>query len=88
LRIRFDHVNGRLLPEDRVAGFTVCEAGRTRNLACGAKVSAQSPTTVEIRTYCPIPPNSAVWYGQGMAPFCNLVDAADMAAPVFGPWNL
>jgi hypothetical protein len=43
---------------------------------------------VEIRTYDPLPPQSEVWYGRGMAPFCNLVDASDMAAPAFGPWKV
>lgn len=88
LRVRYGGVNGRLLPEDCVAGFTVCEPGQTRNLACVARVSAQSPAGIEIRTYCPVPAAAELWYGKGLMPFCNLVDAADLAAPVFGPWRI
>ncbi|MBU4285962.1 MAG: sialate O-acetylesterase [Verrucomicrobia bacterium] len=88
LHIKYDGVNGRLLPEDRVSGFSIIETGKERNLICAAKVSDRLPATVEIRSYCPIPGNNVLWYGKGMTPFCNLVDSADMAAPVFGPWKI
>jgi sialate O-acetylesterase len=33
----------------------------------------------------PPPARSSLWYGYGLDPYCNLSDALDMAAPVFGP---
>jgi len=36
----------------------------------------------------PIPAGSTIRYGKGLTPFCNLIDSADLAAPVFGPWRI
>ncbi|WP_406698860.1 sialate O-acetylesterase [Singulisphaera sp. Ch08] len=32
-----------------------------------------------------IPEGAKLWYGYGLDPYCNLVDALDMAVPAFGP---
>ena len=36
----------------------------------------------------PLPPGAKLWYGWGSDPYCNLVDDANMAAPVFGPMEI
>ncbi|MHB9025482.1 MAG: sialate O-acetylesterase [Armatimonadota bacterium] len=86
LRVRYASVNSRLLPADRVAGFSILAPGEERNLVCSAVVAPDDLSTVLVRSYLPIPDGSVLWYGKGLMPFCNLVDAADLAAPVFGPW--
>ncbi len=84
LTVSYAGVNGRLGPDDRVAGFSLFAPDAQRDLVCCAQVIA--PTTVRVRSYCAIPDGSQLWYGHGLMPFCNLVDGEDMAAPVFGPW--
>ena len=86
--VRFANVNGRLLPADRVAGFSLIEPGKNRNLVCCARVDAANPTAVRLFTIAPPPAGSQLRYGQGLTCFCNLVDEQDCAAPVFGPWPL
>lgn len=84
LRIRYASVNGRLLPE-RVAGFSLFMPGEARNQVCSAIVPPDEPQTVLIRGLQAVASGSALWYGKGLTAFCNLVDEADMAAPMFGP---
>ena len=85
VRVRFASVNGRLLPHDRVAGFWVQEGQEDRNLVCAACVLDEAPDTVELILNRDMTPSTRLWYGKGMAPFCNLADEQDLAAPVFGP---
>ena len=88
LHIQYESVNGTLLPKDRVAGFAVQWPNSERNMVCVATVSPTRKDTVTLRCVRPIPVGSTIRYGKGLAAFCNLTDAADMAAPVFGPWTL
>ena len=86
LYVRYESVNGQLLPADRVAGFFVHWPGETRNRVCAALVTA--PDTVRVTCSKPIPAGSTIRYGYGVTCFCNLTDAEDLAAPVFGPWKI
>ncbi|MHB9131695.1 MAG: sialate O-acetylesterase [Armatimonadota bacterium] len=88
LIVQYASVNGRLLPEDHIAGFSIHAPGSDRNLVCNALVAPDDPSTVLIRAYLPIPPGSVLWYGKGLMPYCNLTDAEDLAGPVFGPWQI
>lgn len=88
VRIQFDSVNGQLLPKDHIAGFSVFSPGSTRDMVCSAYVSPENSSTVILRTIRPIKPESTVWYGKGLFPYCNLTDAVDLAAPTFGPWTI
>ena len=38
-----------------------------------------------LHLYGKLPENAVLRYGFGTDPYCNLVDDAGMAAPVFGP---
>lgn len=79
---------GGLLPERHVAGFAIRDAeGKDLPLIYEAMV-APSGTAVVLKLGGPVPPGASLWYGGGLNPFCNLVDSADMAAPVFGPVSL
>jgi sialate O-acetylesterase len=88
VRIHFDSVNGKLLPKDHIAGFSLFAPGSQRDMVCAAYVAPDCGSTVMLRTIRSIKPDSAVWYGKGLFPYCNLTDAADLAAPAFGPWKI
>ncbi|MCG3148148.1 MAG: hypothetical protein PCFJNLEI_01590 [Verrucomicrobiae bacterium] len=88
LHVRYSSVNGTLFPKDRVAGFVVQWSGEERNRVCTATVSSTRDATVTLICTHAVPAGSTVRYGKGLLPFCNLTDAADMAAPVFGPWTV
>jgi len=87
IRVTFDHVNKRLSPDQRVAGFTIRSADGSQivNNYLNASVIADSPNEVRIDSDLPIPAGAVLWYGYGWNPYCNLVDALDIAAPAFGP---
>jgi sialate O-acetylesterase len=69
-----------------IAGFSIRkEDGTEMPLIYDARVDPKSPDTVILKLIGPPPPQSFLWYGHGLDPYCNLVDALDMAAPVFGP---
>jgi sialate O-acetylesterase len=88
LCLPFASVNDRLLPEDHIGGFVVLAPGTTRNIVCNSRVAPDDPATVWIHTHMPAPAGSVLWYGKGLMPYCNLTDAKDLAAPVFGPWPI
>ena len=88
LHVRYASVNGTLLPKDRVAGFVVEWPNSSRNMVCAALVSPELKSTVIVTCIKPIPAGSTIRYGKGLTPFCNLTDAEDLAAPVFGPWTV
>jgi len=85
VHVRYASVNGTLLPKDRVAGFVVEWPGSPRNMVCAALAGS---TIVTVTCIKPIPAGSTIRYGKGLTPFCNLIDSADLAAPVFGPWRI
>ena len=87
LRARYESVNGRLRPAGRISGFFVQSDGRQVPMR-SQKVDPDRPDTVVIRFAEPVPPGSELWYGMGLNPAVNLVDDADMAAPVFGPMQI
>lgn len=45
----------------------------------------QARDTVVLKLAGPLPEKANLWYGYGVDPYCNLIDSADMAVPVFGP---
>lgn len=74
-----------LKPETHIAGFSIRDAaGAALPIIYEAKVG-RGRDTVVLKLAKPVPPGSSLWYGHGYDPYCNLVDAADMAVPVFGP---
>jgi sialate O-acetylesterase len=86
VRITFTSVNGGLRPLGRVAGFTIHGAdGAAQPLIFKARVDPGDVNTVVLSIGGKLPEGAVLRYGAGKDPFCNLRDAADMAAPVFGP---
>jgi sialate O-acetylesterase len=89
LKARFSGVNGSLKtpdPSGRAPGFAITngpdglsDPGQAFN------VQITGPSEVTIKLANDIKPKSQLWYGYGLAPFCQLVDSEDMPAPAFGP---
>lgn len=74
-----------LKPARHVTGFSIRRAdGRDIPLIFDAQVGP-SKDAVVLKLINKVPEGSSLWYGWGRDPSCNLVDALDMAVPVFGP---
>ncbi|MCS6830393.1 MAG: sialate O-acetylesterase [Armatimonadota bacterium] len=86
IRVRFADVNGRLTAAGRISGFSIRTAHHhPYRIIYKMEVDKASPTDVLLHLTEPCPKNAFLWYGFGIDPYCNLVDEADMAAPMFGP---
>jgi sialate O-acetylesterase len=74
-----------LEPDRHIAGFSIRRAdGKDVPLIFDARVGP-SRDAVVLKLVGEIPKGASLWYGWGRDPYCNLVDALDMAVPVFGP---
>src|SRR6185312_4823435 len=86
VKVVFTDVNGRLDSQGRISGFSIHNADGTLAPAIyKATVDPAEASVVLLYISRKLPPKATLWYGYGKDPYCNLVDAADMAAPVFGP---
>ena len=86
LRVRFTQVNGRMLPERHIAGFSVCDAeGRDLCSIYEVKTDPRRPDCLLLLLDATPPPGSQLWYGKGTNPYCNLTDSGGMGALTFGP---
>lgn len=86
IHVRFSQVNGRLAPTTSVTGFSLQDAkGKALPLIYNASVQALHPSVVVLKLQRKAPAGAKLWYGAGLDPICNLVDAEDMAALAFGP---
>ena len=94
LYVEFSDVNGQLRSAGRLSGFSIRDTDETEILAIfRAFVDPESPSRVVLELGRgipnePLPPGAKLWYGWGSDPYCNLVDEANMAAPVFGPMDI
>lgn len=93
LIVKFRGVNRRnegstvagLKPARHVGGFSIRKTdGKEIPLIFDAQVGP-SRDAVVLKLIGKVPEGASLWYGWGRAPYCNLVDALDMAVPVFGP---
>ena len=89
IRVRYEDVNGQLSPSRHIAGYSLRNSeGKQLPLIYDAQVDDADRGCVLLRLVGDVPPATQLWYGYGLDPYCNLVDAEDMAAPAFGPWPL
>ena len=84
LRVSFDHVQGTLQAHGRPAGFTLRDAGG-RELPLIYKITLDGPDALLKITDPAGLPGASLWYGCGLAPYCNVTDATGAAAPALGP---
>lgn len=86
LRVTFRDVNGSLRPATHLGGFSIRTAGGTKlPIVFEAKIDPDRPSSVLLKLTGDVPEGAFLWYGHGLDPYCNLHDAEEMAAPVFGP---
>ena len=84
LRVSFGNVQGTLQSQGRPSGFTLRDA-------VGAELPLIYKVTLDgsdalLKITDPASLTGAVlWYGWGLAPYCNLTDATGAAVPAFGP---
>ncbi len=86
VRVKYNSVNGALAAAGRLSGFTISEGPEGSDAPCifNQELDPKDPT-VAIVWFDNLPNNPQLWYGRGLNPYCNLVDQANMAAPVMGP---
>jgi sialate O-acetylesterase len=86
LRVTFDQVNGGLQSAGRASGFSVSSGPNQDNFPCilKAEIAADNPNVVVLWVQN-LPDDANLWYGRTLDPYCNIVDQANMAVPVFGP---
>jgi len=89
VRVKFSGVNGELRavdPGGRIPGFSADRAGRPDPAVIyKAKLGGPDTVVLSLNDWDGIQPGTALWYGYGYNPHCQLVDTADMAVPTFGP---
>lgn len=89
IRVRFTNVNGRLTAAGRISGFSIRTAQHhPYRIIYKMEVDKASPTDILLHLTEACPQNAFLWYGFGIDPYCNVVDEADMAVPVFGPVSI
>jgi sialate O-acetylesterase len=75
-----------LQPDRHIGGFSIRRAdGKEVPYIFDARVGPSRDAVVLKLIGDKIPEGSSLWYGWGRDPYCNLVDALDMAVPAFGP---
>jgi sialate O-acetylesterase len=82
-----NHVVG-LKPDRHIAGFSIRKEDGTEVPLIFEAGVGKARDTVILKLSGPIPEKAALWYGNGLDPYCNLTDGLDMAVPVFGPMTL
>ena len=76
-----------LKPARHIAGFSLRKKDGAEAPLIFDAVVGKARDTVVLKLNGPLPDKEKtfLWYGYGFDPYCNLVDALDMAVPVFGP---
>ncbi|MCX8065566.1 MAG: sialate O-acetylesterase [Candidatus Hydrogenedentes bacterium] len=86
VKVTFSNVNGRLLSEGRPAGFSISATPDGPSLPIIYKITfSEGEKNVVYLWITKMPEQAFLWYGRGFDPYCNIVDEAKMAIPVFGP---
>ncbi|MBN1348381.1 sialate O-acetylesterase [candidate division KSB1 bacterium] len=84
-RIQFTGINEHLKSDMRVGGFSIRDStGACLNLIFKAEITGDGQA-IDLFMRSQPAMDSYLWYGYGMNPYCNVVDARDMALPMFGP---
>lgn len=84
LRVSFANVLGGLQSQGRPAGFTLRDAAGAE-LPAIYKIALDGPDALLKLTDPALLPGASLWYGHGLAPYCNVTDATGAAVPAFGP---
>jgi len=86
VKVTFSGVNGKLKSDGRPSGFSISTAEDAPILPCIYKITfLENEPNAVILWITKMPEQAFLWYGRGFDPYCNIVDEANMAVPVFGP---
>ncbi len=86
LRVSFDNVRGGLRSQGRPAGFSLRSPdGTDLPLIYKTTLEGDSALLHLSNGDNPLPADTQLWYGWGLNPYCNVIDAEDAAIPAFGP---
>ena len=89
VRVSFSEVNERLVPRERISGFSIHSAeGKVLPVIYRAKTDPDDLAAVLLYVWGKLPAGATLRYGWGLDPYCNLKDKEGMAVPVFGPLNI
>ena len=86
VRLTFTGVTGKWMPADNMAGFDVLTASgqpHPVNHVINAFPDPRDPTALHVRINIPLQPGEQIGYGQGLRPYCNVTDEADMPLCAF-----
>ncbi|HEY4387907.1 MAG TPA: sialate O-acetylesterase [Ktedonobacteraceae bacterium] len=87
IHVTYQYVRGGLHASGRPSGFSLRDSSG-RELPSIHKVTLQENTATLYLIGGPLPSGTALWYGWGLDPYCNVTDAEDAALPAFGPLPL
>lgn len=86
VRVKFSGVNGRLRAAGRISGFSIHDAeGAPQARIYNAHVDPDDGSTIVLGFFGKPMAGMSLYYGYGKDPYCNVMDGAGMALPVFGP---
>jgi sialate O-acetylesterase len=86
VRLVCEGVSGEWSPVDHMAGFMHLSAGGEPvpgNPVYNAFADPRDRTAILLRLNLPMQPGESIAYGQGLRPYCNVVDGADMPLCAF-----
>ena len=84
LRITFDNVRGGLRAAGRPAGFSLRKPDGQETVMV-YKTTLDGDAVLLHLNDGGLSPDTRLWYGYGLNPYCNVTDAEDAAVPAFGP---
>lgn len=87
LRVSFANVQGSLQAAGRPSGFTLRDAAGNE-LPLIYKIALDGSDALLKITDSARLPGASLWYGWGLAPYCNVTDSTGAAVPAFGPLSL
>jgi sialate O-acetylesterase len=87
IEVTFDDVNGKLVSEGRIAGFSLrTPAGA--EIPAIYKATIRGGNTVVLATQGKLPEDAQLWYGYGKDPYCNLRDERGFGVLATGPISI
>jgi sialate O-acetylesterase len=86
VRVLFAEVNGKLVTQGRLAGFSIHGAdGKSIPAIYRAQIDPNDGNSVVLHISGKLPEGATLQYGAGRDPYVNLNDELDMGTPAFGP---
>ena len=84
IRVSFDGIQGALTALGRPAGFSLRDPSGVE-VPLIYKVVLDGAEAILKLNEDPSPLGLHLWYGYGLAPYCNITDATSASVPAFGP---